>query len=659
MRPRPDGHRHTSLCQLFLHRLGGACVSIPGSAATSRRHGARTVLSTLLRRIETRQSELLLVGSVLSAAVLLVGRLDQGWYSHDDGSLAHSAERILAGELPHRDFAELYTGLLSFLNAGVFAVFGHDIVNLRLPLLVLFLAFAGFFFALARRLVSPIWAFAATLFAISWSVPVYPAPLPSWYGLFLATIALYAVVRFIETGNRWWLTAAGACAGISIAIKIVGVYVALAVVLGLLVRPLLSDPAPGSRPARSAAYARIVTGVALFALAFVFAVMSGGLGLDEFVGLFLPLAMLCGAVAALGWRGEWLSGTQPRAVVGEVGAFLAGCAVPLVLLTVPYVMTGSLGDLLEGTLVAPRSRFKFASFDMPHPAALGWAVPLVVLFLARPRLAEVWRYRVDVAAGMCVIVLALTASSDRSYSALWDATRALAPFVLVLGAIVLLRRGALGSSRSVVAMVVLVAGFSTLVQFPFAAPVYFCYVAPLVLLAAIAGMRSLDLAGRLPAVVLLCLVVFGIRQLDRQALSSLGREFGADPQIAILDSERASIRVLPEDKRELDSVRELIVRHGAPGDPIFAGPDAPEVYFLTKSRNVTPSIMDFLDRSGTTRGSKLIALLQAYGIRLVVLNHKPGQSPDLAAGTIERIRGMYGSGERAGKFEVRWLAPPP
>ena len=107
-------------------------------------------------------------------------------------------------------------------------------------------------------------------------------------------------------------------------------------------------------------------------------------------------------------------------------------------------------------------------------------------------------------------------------------------------------------------------------------------------------------AGLLPALMLLCLVSFGVRQLDRQALSSLGHQFDRDPQIAMLNGNRASIRVLPEDKRELDSVRALVALHTAIGDPIFAGPDAPEVYFLTQTRNVTRSIMDFLDASGAT-----------------------------------------------------------
>ena len=144
------------------------------------------------------------------------------------------------------------------------------------------------------------------------------------------------------------------------------------------------------------------------------------------------------------------------------------------------------------------------------------------------------------------------------------------------------------------------------------------------LLAAIATLRHLGEArGLLPAVVLIGLVVFGIRQLDTQSLWSLGAVYQRDPQIAILDEQRASIRLLPEFRTEYDRVRTLVAQHRVGSDTIFAGPDAPEIYFLTRSRNATPSIMDFLDSSGSTRGSKLIALLERESLPVVVLNHAP------------------------------------
>ena len=144
----------------------------------------------------------------------------------------------------------------------------------------------------------------------------------------------------------------------------------------------------------------------------------------------------------------------------------------------PYIVFGGLSDLLDGTLLAPRSRFEFATFDMPSPTTLAFALPLILLLLARSRMTNAWRNWTDTIVGACVVYLALTASTDLSYTAMWDTTRALAPFVLLLGAVTILRpERARNNNQSTVTLIVLVAGFWTLIQFPFSAPVYFCYVA--------------------------------------------------------------------------------------------------------------------------------------------------------------------------------------
>lgn len=267
---------------------------------SERRHTQRAIVRAAHKLVARQQ--LLLVGSVVSAGVLLARRLDYGWFHHDDGSLAHSAERILAGELPHRDFTDLYTGLLSFLNAAIFAVMGHDMFNLRLPLFVLFLAFAACFFSLAHRIVGPFLAFAATLVAIGWSMPVYPAPIPSWYLLFLSTIGMYAIVRFFESDHRRWLLLAGACGGIAIAFKIAGVWYVVAVVLTLLVQPVEGQPETRTHAARSAKYTAVVIGSALLALLLAVVVVTGRPGAGELATLLLPIAALCGGIAVLGLR---------------------------------------------------------------------------------------------------------------------------------------------------------------------------------------------------------------------------------------------------------------------------------------------------------------------------------------------------------------------
>jgi len=44
------------------------------------------------------------------STLLLTAHLRRGWIPHDEGGLGESAEWVLEGGLPHRDFDELYTG---------------------------------------------------------------------------------------------------------------------------------------------------------------------------------------------------------------------------------------------------------------------------------------------------------------------------------------------------------------------------------------------------------------------------------------------------------------------------------------------------------------------------------------------------------------------
>jgi hypothetical protein len=596
-----------------------------------------------------------MAGAVAIAAFVLLGRLDHGWWHHDDGSFAHSAERVLAGDLPHRDFADLYTGLLTFMNAAVFAVMGHDIANLRIPLFVAFLGFVACFFALSRRFVGPWWGLIATVFAIGWSVPAYPSPMPSWYMLFLSTFGLYAIVRYVEAGNLSWLFLAGLCGGVSITLKVVGIWYVAAALLAVLALPLFSEREK-ARTSRSLVYSLALTGTAVATLLLMVLVVSGRPTPLAVLGLFAPAAALC---VALAWRGFEARSSFPTSDVlpMQVAALMVGVLTPIALLALPYVVTGSMASWFEGVFVAPRARYDFSANDGPSVVTLLRALPVVGVFLLRIRLRGRARLAVDVAAGTAMVFVAATAATMPSYAVIWGTTRALAPFVILLGAFLIIRNR--WSQEQVdprlVTLIVLVAGFGALIQFPFAAPIYFLYAAPLLLLAAIAVLKAIGGAsGLLPAVVLIALAVFGIRQIDTQSVLSLGATYKPDPQVAILDSERASIRVLPETKAIYDRVLALVAAHRRDTDVIFAGPDAPEMYFLTQSRNPTASVMDFLDASGSTRGERLLNTLRDSAIRVVVLNHAPEQSPKLSAVDVARIRGEFPSGERAGDFEVRW-----
>ena len=62
-------------------------------------------VSALRWEDRTVRGGICLVLCVVTAAYLLPF-VDRGWIAHDDGMLGQMAERVLAGEIPHRDSAD-------------------------------------------------------------------------------------------------------------------------------------------------------------------------------------------------------------------------------------------------------------------------------------------------------------------------------------------------------------------------------------------------------------------------------------------------------------------------------------------------------------------------------------------------------------------------
>jgi hypothetical protein len=584
-------------------------------------------------------------------------RLSQGWVPHDDGSFAQSAQRVLDGELPHREFAELYTGGLTFLNAAVFSLLGDDLIWLRLPMYLLFLAFVPCYYALARRFVGRPVALLASGFAVAWSVPVYPAAVPSWYLLFFSVFGAYCAIRHFETGRGAWLVAAGSFGGLAIAFKIVGVWFVVAVLVCLVAAEQEERAEERRGPFRLGAYGLLVTAGAVVTVALVAGVLRPHLGPPELANLLVPVAALCAVpVVVEGRSASRPAGARLRSLATRVVPFVGGVAAPVAAVALPYLATGALGDLLEGVFVAPRSRLDYSYEPLPRAASLVWGLPVVAALVVR-RVVPSARRAID-AAAVVVLALALaTATTERSYLLLWDTARALAPVAVVAGALLLaFRPGLAGDAprRLALLLVLLVAGFGALVQFPFGAPVYFCYAAPLFTLAALGILSSVDLGGGLLPVALLgAFVVFGLVFLDRGPLATLGYHFQVDPQTAILDDERASIRVSPSDRDQYRRAADLLARH-APGDYVFAGPDAPELYVLSRRKNPTRALFDFVDTSDSARGAALLRTLRERDVTAIAINRRPDFSDPLEAQTVRRLRALYPHHVEVGKFAVRW-----
>lgn len=596
----------------------------------------------------------------LGAGALLVfvfvgARLDERWVPHDDGSLAHSAERVLSGELPHRDYAELYTGGLTFLNAALFGLLGEDLIWLRVPLFVLFLAFIPCVYLIARRYAGTAVAGLAALFAAAWTLPLYPAAVPSWYLLFFAVFGGAAALRYLDTGRQRWLVIAGLFGGLSTAFKIVGVWYVLAVLLFLVFLEQESRPRAAVARGLPRIYATLLGIVLLGTIAIVASVLKHWSG-AELANLLLPVIAVC---AVLAWNELQISPAidaveRMRALMRLVVPFLAGVAVPVLLTAAPFLVTGSLGDLLRGVLIAPQTRLEHTYVSTPDPAYLLFGAPLVLMLLAR-RTDRRLRSVLDVVFVIVAAGALVLGSNDDAYALVWKSARALGPLMVFFGALTLIAWGdrAAPRDRRSVLLLLGLAAFVGLSQYPFGTLLYYCYTVPLVALCAIAVVRHAGLhRGLFPVTLLALYAAFGFVWLDRSP-QTLGAGYRGMPQYVTLDPERASIGVYPQEQAEYQHVVSLLRQHSS-GRFTYAGPDAPELYYLSGLENPTRALFDFVDDSGSARRAPLLNALRDRGVDAIAINLGPGHSPPLEPTTVRLLRLRYVHHIQVGRFEVRW-----
>src|SRR5439155_25723243 len=139
-----------------------------------------------------------------------------------------------------------------------------------------------------------------------------------------------------------------------------------------------------------------------------------------------------------------------------------------------------------------------------------------------------------------------------------------------------------------IVLMMCVASLCSVVQFPFGAPVYFFYAAPLVILAATALFASAAQPPRFVLGALLCFyLLFVILRVSPGLIYELGTKYAPDIQTNRLTIARAGgLRVQPSDALLYDELIPLVQSHAA-GKFIYAAPDCPEVYFLSGLQNPT------------------------------------------------------------------------
>jgi len=224
------------------------------------------------------------------------------------------------------------------------------------------------------------------------------------------------------------------------------------------------------------------------------------------------------------------------------------------------------------------------------------------------------------------------------YRAVWFSAWSLLFFVAIDGGRQLLsprEDGAEGTRRAGAITLACMAVGLSLIEYPFAAPIYSLYVLPLVMLAAAAAVRVHDRTqAALQVIVAIFFLAFGVLWIVPGTVYRLGYSYGASHEIATLDLPRGGLKVPPADAVRAEELIRFVQELAKGGGTIWAGPDAPEIYFYSGLPNQTRTLFDFLDAPDVASRT-FVDRLDSLGVSIVVLKLRP----DFSAGpTIETIR---------------------
>jgi len=601
------------------------------------------------------------------AAGYVGSRIDRGWIPLDEGVLGHSAERVLAGELPHRDFDDVYTGGLSRVDAMVFRSTSVRLVNLRWALFAVFLLWVPAVFYIATRFATPAVGAITTLLCVVWSVPSYPAAMPSWYNLFFATFGTAALMRYTETARKRWIVLAGMLGGLSVLVKIVGVYFVAGAFLFLAWDEFrhASERAPTSVDRPDRAYIGLLTaGLLVFVVALVGLVRNLP-SHARFLHFVMPPTLLAAFLLTAVWRRPTSvrSTVRFRALASLIGPLLLGATLPIIVFLVPYWTSHALGDLVRGVFVAPARRVEFAR-EPPIPLRTVWAAALwlLVLFPRRPMadrrgpVARVAAVALAIAAGLLVIA---TVHGGQAYADAWLAIRYLAPCTVVAGWLLLAQLGSGGThtalQRERIWLLLCMTAMCSLIQVPYAGSYYILYFAPIAILTllAIVVSRPGGVSTR-PAIAAGFFLAFGIACVNPGHISVVGAYAPRSTWPTVpLALPRTGLRSSPAASDQYARVVELLRAHSQPGGFTYAAPDCPELYFLSQLQNPMRTLFDFFD-DPAAHDSIVLRAIDSHHVTAVALNTTPLFSHPIDTTLAAELRSRFPDSTTVDNFVVRW-----
>jgi hypothetical protein len=379
----------------------------------------------------------------------------------------------------------------------------------------------------------------------------------------------------------------------------------------------------------------------------------------ELVQFVLPGAL----VASLLIRNEWMqpagaSRARFATLARLLAPFLAGFALPVAIFLIPFAREHAVGSLVRGVFLLPTKRFGVAAYPMLSPWSMLALLPVwLVLAYGRRLAGRMTRWHVLALVAVLTGYLVATREVALLYRLVWYAARGALPVLVLLGVVLLARTRGTDAlpplARSRLMLLLSASALLTLVQFPFSAPIYFCYVAPLVVLLGAALLtRVRPMAPAVPAAFLVFLIAFAVTRTNTSRLFGMGVVYLPFPRTTALGLPRGGLEVPVQDAAMYRSAVELLQRH-ARGGFAWASPDSPEIYFLSGLSNPTRTLFDdFDDQAGRT--ARILGALQAHGVTAIVLNNSPHFADGIPGDLMNAVVERYPYGSDIGKFQVRW-----
>jgi hypothetical protein len=404
------------------------------------------------------------------------------------------------------------------------------------------------------------------------------------------------------------------------------------------------------------------TAALLLFIAALVSVVRGRPSAPDLIQFVLPGA----TIAALLVHNEWTrpagdSARRVRVLARLLVPFLLGVLLPVVLYLLPYALSGALGAFVHGVFVLPAKRLGHAAFAPPLRTMLA-LVPagVVTAAVAWPRGSSrsLGRRELTLLGVALAVLLIASGSVSGVYRVVLHAIRGLVPVIAVVAAALLSRdddrSAAAARRRARLVLLLSVTAVCMLVQFPFTVAIYFCYIAPLVVLTVAALLAYLDrpVPVALPAMAVAFCTAFAVMWLNDSPLNDMDVSHEEYPEVRPMRLERAGLLVPLWQAGQYEATVDVVRQH-ARGEYIWASPDVPQLYFLSGYRNPTRSLFEFFDDT-TGRSARVLRALDERQVNLVVLNISPQFSPRISVELYRQLAKRYPNSVLVEPYLIKW-----